>query len=131
MINLFASIGGGVGEFNELTRQKRALKYEKELLGAKEISDLKLFEKKKGIESNLATEKLIAENRISFGNLNFEVEGGEVTPVPIFYTRDYTSQDNQKSYSNMLQINNLLNNTKFTPADKGEEISLGQFLAND
>lgn len=130
-MNFLAGIGGAVGEFNELTRQKRALKYEKELLGAKEISDLKLFEKKKGIESNLATEKLIAENRINFGNLNFQVEGGEVTPVPIFYTRDYTSQDNQKSYSNMLQINNLLNNTKFTPADGGEEISLGQFLAND
>ena len=131
MINLFASIGGGVGEFNELTRQKRALKYEKELLAANEISDLNLFKKKEGIKSNLATEKLIAENRINFGNLNFEVEGGEVTPVPIFYTRDYTSEDNQKSYSNMLQINNLLNNTKFTLEDGGEEISLGQFLAND
>ena len=117
MINLFASIGGGVGEFNELTRQKRALKYEKELLAANEISDLNLFKKKEGIKSNLATEKLIAENRISFGNLNFQVEGGEVTPVPIFYTRDYTSEDNQKSYSNMLQINNLLNNTKFTLED--------------
>ena len=131
MINLFASIGGGVGEFNELTRQKRALKYEKELLAANEISDLNLFKKKEGIKSNLATEKLIAENRMNFGNLNFQVEGGEVTPVPIFYTRDYTSEDNQKSYSNMLQINNLLNNTKFTLEDGGEEISLGEFLAKD
>ena len=130
-MNFLAGLGGTVGEFNEIVRQGRALKYEKELLGAKEISDLKLFEKKKGIESKLENQKLIAENRINFGNLNFEVEGGEVTPVPIFYTRDYTSEDNQKSYSNMLQINNLLNNTKFTPADKGEEISLGQFLAND
>ena len=40
-MNFLAGIGGAVGEFNELTRQKRALKYEKELLGAKEISDLK------------------------------------------------------------------------------------------